>query len=179
MSRWIAFSAIAASVLWSCLGLIDYGRLLAVSCGKTISERGALASDERRSFLTRAGRTRMRERLAAEDPGATPPPSAAAEAWQWCFERAPDLSPESRVHLNVPSLELYYFGSFFFHPARLEADAEGSPITGAHSLRTHLRRVKPGDFGLLAARGYSHAIVARPSGFAMVELRAPERGRGP
>jgi hypothetical protein len=179
MPRWIAFAAIAASVLWSCLGLIDYGRVLAASWGRSVSERGTLASDERRSFLTRAGRTRMRSRLAGEERSATPPRSAAAEAWQWCFERAADLSPEARVHLNVPSVELYYFCSFFFHPARLEADPTGSPITGAHSLRTSQRRVKPGDFGLLAAEGYSHAIIARRSGFALVELRPREKGRGP
>lgn len=179
MSRWIAFGVLAGSVLWSCLGLIQYGELLAAWWGKSVSERGALGSDERRSFLTRAGRTRLRERLAEEAGNAGSLDSAAAEAWRWCFERSAGLPRDSRIRLNVPSIALYYFGSFFFHPARLEVNPGGSPITDARSLRVGLRQVKQGEFERLAAQGYSHVIVGRGRGFGMVELRPPAQGGGP
>ena len=138
--------------------------------------RGALAADPLRNPLVRAGRTRLRQKLRDRDetPEGTP---FIAGAWRWCYEGQRHLPADARIYLNTPSPALYYYGNFFWHPARLEVSPESPLIAGEADLAARAWHVPSEQVDRLADFGYTHVIDRDGSGRLTVRHLATGSGK--
>ena len=131
--RWIPFLATALLWVWALLAAVPYGASYATLRGLSRAERGEAAADEARSFLTRAGRVDLRRRLRERSEQQARRPSAPANAWRWSYEESLRLPPNAKIYLNDPRVALYFYGTFFWHPARQKSRlTEQSATFGAN-----------------------------------------------
>jgi hypothetical protein len=172
--RWIPFLAIALLLVWALLAAVPYGASYVTLRGLSRAQRGEAAADETRSFLTRAGRVDLRRRLQERDEWQKRRPSAPANAWRWGYEESLRLPPDAKIYLNDPRVALYFYGTFFWYPARLDATPEPEVITGHASLARHARPIAGRDFSELARRGYTHVVIRAHERFEIVDLEAAE-----
>ena len=158
--------ALAVMVIAPVAGVADYGWHLVDLWGESVTDKGAIAIDGPAGFD-------LRKRGEVVDKA--PARSVEAEAWVWAFENSAEIGPESDVYLNVPSVIIYYYGSFFWHPSRLRVDAPRIPITDQDTLAKS-RIFDPSEFAELHQRGFEYVVTQTSSGDVyLVPLRA-ERG---
>ena len=166
MRALIRIHGIVAGV-WLLAGLLallpEVGWLRDLS-GRSLAERGQLASDPSRSPLSRAGRVELRRRLAAGGPESASP---VGDVWRWCYETSRDLPPDARVWLGVPLTSLYYYGSFFWYPARVDVTPEPAIVRDQQSLTRHARTP---DRAWLVGHGYTHRVAGGAGGLRLVRL---------
>jgi hypothetical protein len=156
-------------VLASLPELAGYGSLARAMWGRSELERGRLAADEGRSLLARAGRVRLRRRLAATA-GRPLAPSGVAAGWAWVVTAGHALPSDAKVYLNVPLDLLYYYGTYFWYPARVAVSLGPVEADDGDSLRASARPVPSEDFGELAARGFTHVVAEQGGSLALVAL---------
>ncbi len=177
MLRWATFLAIGLLVVWGLVAVMPYAAMYSTLRPLSRAEQGALASDEAQSFLVRAGRVDLRRRLSARSQRGAELPSPPANAWRWGYEESLRLPADAKIYLNDPRVAVYFYGTFFWLPARLDVNPEPVPITGHASLKRGARRFPAGDFAELARQGYSHVVTRAHESFEIVDLSPA--GEGP
>lgn len=166
-AAWITLSVLVALLVGAGIELAPYAGLLRELRGRTLAERGQVASDPARSFPGRAGRIELRRRLASP---AGAPATTLGDVWRWCFEASRRLPPDARVWLGVPVTPLYFYASFFWRPARVDVTSEPAPIRDQRTLSRHARTP---DRAWLVRNGYTHLVTRGPAGgLRLVELPA-------
>ncbi len=170
MLRSATFLAIGLLVVWGLVALVPYAAMYSTLRPLSRAERGELASDEAQSFLVRAGRVDLRRRLALRSQRGTALPSPPANAWRWGYEESLRLPADAKIYLNDPRAAVYFYGTFFWLPARLDVNPEPVTITGHANLKRGARRVPESDFAELERRGYSHVVTRAHESFEIVDL---------
>ncbi|MBW2420893.1 MAG: hypothetical protein JRH19_20300 [Deltaproteobacteria bacterium] len=163
VARGLTVVALAVMVIAPVAGVADYGWHLVDLWGESVTDKGALAIDGPVGFgLPKQG----------EVVGKAPPRSPEAEVWVWAFEKSAEIDPGSDIYLNVPSVILYYYGTFFWYPSQLRVDAPRFPITNQESLAKS-RIFAPSEFAGLNDRGFEYVVTQGASGGVyLVPLRA-------
>jgi hypothetical protein len=165
-AAWITLGVLVALSIGAGMELTPYVRLVRELRGRTLAERGQLASDPARSFPGRAGRIELRRRLASS----RAPEGTLGDVWRWCFEASRRLPPDARVWLGAPVASLYFYASFFWLPARVDVTPEPAPIRDQRTLSRHARTP---DRAWLVRHGYTHLVTRGPAGgLRLVELPA-------
>lgn len=167
-AAWLTLGAIAALLLGGLVQLAPYAGLLLELEGRSVAEAGQYASDTGRNFLGRAGRVELRRRLEGRR---SPPPSSLGDVWRWCLESSRKLPLDARVYLNVPATQLYFYGSFFWHPAQVDVTPVPAIIRDQRTLSRHAREM---ETAWLVRRGYTHLVTRGPDGLRMIELSAAD-----
>lgn len=165
-----------ASVAWSCVGLANFAEYFLLLRGKSLLDRGTLASSDRHSFLARSGRRRSQhsfEQMLPEQKRQFPP---VALGWRWVMEHRGDIPDTSRVFLSSNADLLYYYATSLWYPVRVEVTWQRKAINDQSALRLAAERIEEAEIGNLSDRGYTHAVVVEPE-IRIVELGNPGRRR--
>ncbi len=166
---------------WSARAFLDYGRLASRLAGKTLLERGRIASDEGRNFLARAGRPRTQAAIAdlTRSGRLAGWRSGVADGWEWVAATGMSLPSDAKVYLNVPSDLLYYYATTFWYPRRVSVTTGPATIRDGDTLRSALAPVDPSGYGELRRAGYTHVVTATSTGLSLVDLRRSAPGGAP
>ncbi len=174
LSAWLPVAGLCALVLAAVPELTAFGGLARALWGRSLLERGRFAADEGRNFVVRAGHVQLRRRLAPV-PVDRRPPSGVAAGWVWAVDAAESLPPDARVYLDVPLSQYYYYGNYFWYPARVAVNTVPVEIDDDASFGRAARPVPPSEFGRLASLGFTHVVVSLPGSMpGILELKPPE-----
>ena len=161
--------AVCGMVVWSAAALLPFAARLH---GKTLLERGFIASNDPENFLARAGRVALREHLERVRARGQPLGSTTANGWVWVAQVADRLPADARIYVNGPSELLYYYGTFFWMPRRVDVNWRPVIVHGGTIVRSSMP-VDPERFGSLRDYGYTHVVAQTSQGFRLLELADP------
>ena len=172
LARYAILGGIFAIPLLAVPTVGRYALLAKALWQRPVVERGSVASNEYRNFLSLAGRPKLRARVASAIREGEAK-SGVANGWRWAFAASLHLPPDARIYLNVPNLTLYYYSTFFWFPRRVDVNPNPQIVTDAITLELAAMRL---ERARLRELGYTHVVDRSARGMAIFDLAREDTG---